>query len=67
MPKMTLEVQEGLGGNLFIFRSRRGVRPRSCGMTESDFALPKRLDYWDIYWVTGNRGAASISAAHMAA
>ena len=72
MQGLALQVQEGLkrdphGGDLFIFRGRRGDLAKILwhdGIGMSLYA--KRLDRGRFIWPSASDGAVSISAAQMA-
>src|ERR1700689_1769447 len=72
MQGLALQVQEGLqrdphGGDLFIFRGRRGDLAKILwhdGLGLSLYA--KRLDRGRFIWPSASEGAIAISAAQMA-
>ncbi len=72
MQGLALQVQEGLkrdphGGDLFIFRGRRGDLAKILWHDGIGLSLyAKRLDRGRFIWPSASDGAVSISAAQMA-
>ena len=72
MQGLALQVQEGLksdphGGDLFIFRGRRGDLAKILWHDGVGLSLyAKRLDRGKFIWPSAAGGAVSISAAQMA-
>ena len=72
MQGLALQVQEGLqrdphGGDLFIFRGRRGDLAKILWHDGIGLSLyAKRLDRGRFIWPSATEGAVSISAAQMA-